>query len=161
MNGEQVAGGKRRQCSSLNPGFLSAAATAITLCQKMNATILTDWDVARFFFIVISVFALIPFLAGVLVRIMIPHTLLSGILGALSATALSGTKLFFEGGWGNFGNASLLPILPEIIFFTVIISAFAIVGVRSASAYYSGLAEGIETRHNKGRRATASPSPAP
>ena len=75
----------------------------------MNATIVTTWDVARIVFTIISVLAIIPFLAWVLVRIITPHPLLSGLLGVISANSIAATKLYFSG-WIHHGGTEFMKV---------------------------------------------------
>jgi hypothetical protein len=118
----------------------------------MSATILTPADTARFCCLVFLILALIPFLAGIVARILIAGPFLGGLLGATLGLVLATIKLARIGfRW----DQPLLEILPGIAFFVVIVSGFSTAGVLSASAFYAGYHKAIETEHKESRDSTS------
>ena len=115
----------------------------------MSATILTATDEAQFWWMVFLILALIPFLAGVLVRILVAKSFVAGVLGVASGLVLSAIKL---GRIGFQWDQPSVDTIPVIIFFVVIVAGFSTAGVLSVSAFYSGYRRVTETNGTTRRR---------
>ncbi|MDF1741193.1 MAG: hypothetical protein P1U86_18675 [Verrucomicrobiales bacterium] len=93
----------------------------------------------------IQILILIPFLSGVLSRLLIPPVVIAVVVAVAISFVLSATRI------GLVGIQSYQPFADNFagIAFTVgINAAFAVCGVRTTSAFYSGLRETSDL-HNK------------
>jgi hypothetical protein len=109
----------------------------------MIATIVTTEDILRFMWLICSVVFVIPLLAGVLVRILLPQKLATYCLAIVLGFVLSGFKLYLL---EITGPDSIRDIDPETIFAFIWAGAFSVVGVRTASAFYSGIRDRTSDR---------------
>ena len=86
--------------------------------------------------LICSVVFLIPLLAGILARIILPQKFATYCLAIVLGSALSVLKLCLL---EITGPDSIRDIDPETIFAFIWAGAFSVVGVRTASAFYAGI----------------------
>ena len=93
--------------------------------------------------LICSVVFVIPLLAGVLVRILLPQKLATYCLAIVLGFVLSGFKLYLL---EITGPDSIRDIDPETIFEFIWAGAFSVVAVRTASAFYYGIRDRTSDR---------------
>ncbi len=111
----------------------------------MSATILTLGLAFQIFWFVFVNLALMPLLAGIIARILSASLFIAGPLAIVLALGIARIKIQLM---GIEFKSSVASLLNEFAFPIVFIASFALIGVRSASGFYSGLGEVTKSGHN-------------